>query len=209
MLSEIKKKTWLGALGTIKSDFSWSFVRSLQEQEAPELLVPVRSEGKPPGWHLKVSTSHKKSLNLQPYLGRSPSVSSEVDILLCWETRLSALHGSLQSKLFTRSLDGSGPQLSGATQKKPKRNPGRTFRPSCSSSAQFELRVFLLLLQTSLMSLGVFFLILNYAFQETELSCLQAALLRAQRPLLSAARNRPRRLPKLGSGGHSGAVKWN
>lgn len=48
------------------------------------------------------------------------------------------------------------------------------------------------------MSLGVFFLILKYAFQETELSSLRAAKLQAQRPLLSAARRR--RVSKLGSG---------
>lgn len=62
-------------------------------------------------------------------------------------------------------------------------NPGRTFRPSCSSSAQFGLRVFLV--QTSLMSLGVFFLILKYAFQETELRCSP----RTQRPLPPVALN--------------------
>lgn len=55
-------------------------------------------KGSLPAWHLKVSTGGEAH-NLQPYLGRGPSPSSEVDILLCRETRLSALHCSHEEKL--------------------------------------------------------------------------------------------------------------
>lgn len=57
---------------------------------------------------------------------------------------------SLHSKLFTRSgpgdpvpeLSGTGGGGEGGGSRKPRRKPGGTFRPSCSCSAQFGLRVF-------------------------------------------------------------------
>lgn len=170
------------ALGTIKWDFFWSFWGVCRS------FSPLcRTRRKPPGWHLKVSRKRgKKGLNLQPYLGRSPSVSSEADILC----------DSLRSTVSERNFSfyaQSGRLCSGTFRSlKWRSRPGRTFRPSCSSSAQFDFRVFLLL-QTSLMSLGVFFLIQKYAFQETELSRLRAAWLRPQRPLVSASRKTPRK----------------
>lgn len=184
-------------------------MRSLQEQEAPELLVPVRSEGKPPGWHLKVSTSLKKKSELTAISRPEPVcfVWSWHPPLLRNATLCAPRFASVQTFYAQSGRLGSTTIRSYA--KETEKKPGKDLSALLFLLCTVWVKVFLLLLQTSLMSLGVFFLILNYAFQETELSCLQAALLRAQRPLLSAARNRPRRLPKLGSGGHSGAVKWD
>ncbi|GLD55750.1 cocaine- and amphetamine-regulated transcript protein-like isoform X1 [Lates japonicus] len=55
------------------------------------------------------------------------------------------------------------------------------------------------------MSLGVFFQILKYAFQETELSSLQATKLQAQRPLLSAEDRRLQEAVQTVAQGPSGA----
>lgn len=59
------------------------------------------------------------------------------------------------------------------------------------------------------MSLGVFFQILKYAFQETELSSLQATKLQAQRPLLSAEDRRLQEAVQTVAQGPSGAPQWD
>lgn len=83
----------------------------------------------------------KRSLNLQPYLGRSPSVSSEVDILrdsLRSTVRFRKKTFFLRTVWTARFQNFPVLKMTLTTEGK----PGRTFRPSCSSSAQFWVQSF-------------------------------------------------------------------
>lgn len=76
-------------------------------------VLGVRSAERPPGWHLQVDrrkgaeTERRVVVvggNLQPYLGRSPSASSEADIPPCGTVR-SAVHlGTNKLLLYARSV---------------------------------------------------------------------------------------------------------
>lgn len=204
MLSEIKAD-W-ERLARLNETFL-KFWGRLHEPELRSCFSLCRTRGKPPGWHLKVSTEKKKS--------ELTAISRPEPVCFVWSwhpPRLSALHGSLQKKTFFFYAQsgrlGSRSFRCLKWRSQPKGNREGPFGPLVPPLHSFEFRVFLL--QTSLMSLGVFFLIQKYAFQETELSCLQAAGLQAQRPLMSASRTTPRKHPNWVLGRFKGkfVAKW-
>lgn len=143
MLSDIKPAPAVSAFNKYMRLF-WSFGvvcmwRSGAVARSSLSLCSVRGSRLP-----GISRWAEESLNLQPYLGRSPSASSEVDILLSWETRLCAPRfASVKSlrTVWTACFPNSPQPKTLNTERK----PIRTFRPSSCSSAQFDLRLFLLL----------------------------------------------------------------
>lgn len=139
MLSKSNRSEPLCALSTTKRDFSGGWERLRDHSLIWSCLSPCSVRwSRLPG--ISRWAEKKKSLNLQPYLGRGPSVSSEVDILqLLRNATLCAPRFASQSK-FTHSHRQFGFQT--LLDPKATRKAGRTFRPSCSSVAQLELRLF-------------------------------------------------------------------